>query len=142
MEKGICDIFIRIIYEEIFSRRIHNMTCNSIVMHHKYSSYLGDNVICDLDFADLKSLYRGRYVNVGCTVGTEDSHIWTLSFNEESPKIPLVLLHGFGSGVGLWCLNYDALAAKRPIYAIDIVGTWLPVRKGLTAVRCRGRELG
>lgn len=72
--------------------------------------------------SNLKSLYRGRYVNVGCTVGTEDSHIWTLSFNEESPKIPLVLLHGFGSGVGLWCLNYDALAAKRPIYAIDIVG--------------------
>ncbi|XP_037802570.1 LOW QUALITY PROTEIN: (Lyso)-N-acylphosphatidylethanolamine lipase-like [Penaeus monodon] len=72
--------------------------------------------------SNLKSLYRGRYVNVGCTVGAEESHIWTLSFNEESTKIPLVLLHGFGSGVGLWCLNYDALAAKRPVYAIDIVG--------------------
>lgn len=64
-------------------------------------------------------------MNVGCTVGAEESHIWTLSFNEESTKIPLVLLHGFGSGVGLWCLNYDALAAKRPVYAIDIVGTWV-----------------
>ncbi|XP_042884729.1 (Lyso)-N-acylphosphatidylethanolamine lipase-like [Penaeus japonicus] len=72
--------------------------------------------------SNLKSLYRGRYVNVGCTVGTEDSHIWTLSFNEESAKVPLVLLHGFGSGVGLWCLNYDAFALKRPVYAIDIVG--------------------
>lgn len=72
--------------------------------------------------SNLKSSYRGRYVNVGCTVGTEESYIWTISLNEHSTKTPLVLLHGFGSGVGLWCLNFDSLSASRPVYAFDIVG--------------------
>ncbi|XP_076061546.1 (Lyso)-N-acylphosphatidylethanolamine lipase-like [Oratosquilla oratoria] len=70
----------------------------------------------------LKSSYHGRYVNVGCTVSNQDNHIWTISMNEESHKTPIVLLHGFGSGVGLWCLNYDSIAADRPLYALDIIG--------------------
>lgn len=72
--------------------------------------------------SNLRSSYRGRYVNVGCTAGTEESYIWTISLNEQSPNTPLVLLHGFGSGVGLWCLNFDSLAADRPVYAFDIIG--------------------
>lgn len=75
--------------------------------------------------ADLKRSYRGRYVSVGCCVGKEESHVWTVSLNEESNSVPLVLLHGFGSGVGLWCLNLDALAADRPVYAMDIIGKFI-----------------
>ena len=50
--------------------------------------------------------------------------IWTISLNEESPKTPIVLLHGLGAGVALWCLNLDALAAQRPVYAIDVLGKY------------------
>ena len=54
-------------------------------------------------------------------VGSSDK-IWTISLNEESPKTPIVLLHGLGAGVALWCLNLDNLAADRPVYAMDLLG--------------------
>lgn len=69
----------------------------------------------------LKTSYRGGYIDIGSCVGTDDK-IWTISMNTESPKVPLVLLHGFGAGVGLWVLNLDAFAQHRPVYALDLLG--------------------
>ncbi|KAG5891495.1 hypothetical protein JTB14_009829 [Gonioctena quinquepunctata] len=65
--------------------------------------------------------HRGWYVDIGPVVGPMDK-IWTISMNTESPQTPLILLHGLGAGVALWCLNLDALAATRPVYAIDLLG--------------------
>lgn len=48
--------------------------------------------------------------------------MWTLTLNRDSPNTPLVLLHGFASGVALWCLNFDSFAKSRPVYAIDLPG--------------------
>lgn len=71
--------------------------------------------------AGLKAAYRGWYVDIGPAVGTSDK-IWTISLNQESSKTPILLLHGLGAGVALWCLNLDYLAASRPVYAIDLLG--------------------
>ncbi|XP_065166576.1 (Lyso)-N-acylphosphatidylethanolamine lipase isoform X3 [Atheta coriaria] len=65
--------------------------------------------------------YRGWFVDVGPVVGPAD-RIWTISMNVESPRTPLVMLHGLGAGVALWCMNLDALAANRPVYAFDLLG--------------------
>lgn len=69
----------------------------------------------------LRTGYRGGYIDIGSCVGTNDK-VWTISMNTESPKVPLVMLHGFGAACGLWVLNLDAFAQKRPVYAIDILG--------------------
>lgn len=69
----------------------------------------------------LKTAYKRFYVDIGSVVGQSDK-IWTISLNDESPKTPLVLLHGMGAGLALWCPNLDALAATRPVYAFDLLG--------------------
>ncbi|XP_013859955.1 (Lyso)-N-acylphosphatidylethanolamine lipase isoform X2 [Austrofundulus limnaeus] len=56
--------------------------------------------------------------------------IWTLTVtNKAAPnpaaqasKTPLVMVHGFGGGVGLWIRNLDGLSHSRTVHAFDLLG--------------------
>lgn len=50
--------------------------------------------------------------------------IWTLQTKNEVPenKIPLVMLHGMGAGIGIWVLNLDSVPKNRKVYALDLLG--------------------
>ncbi|XP_073714479.1 1-acylglycerol-3-phosphate O-acyltransferase ABHD5 isoform X1 [Misgurnus anguillicaudatus] len=77
----------------------------------------------------IKVKYTQGHVSI-----SNGNYIWTLGFNETNyscehtghPKhlqIPLVLLHGFGAGVGLWVKNLPVIAKEgRPVYALDLLG--------------------
>lgn len=94
----------------------------------------------DLDLAEKKVLsyvktpFKSYYVNIGNGWGLENNKVWTLEMapkisledngnNDEKQNLPLVLIHGFASAVGLWTLNLDSLIkSDRKIYAFDILG--------------------
>lgn len=70
----------------------------------------------------LKTSFRSRYVTLCSEDKKGPNKIWTISMNENLPNTPLVLVHGFASGVALWALNLDPLASRRPVYAFDVLG--------------------
>lgn len=54
----------------------------------------------------------------------EECNIRMLSIRDNSSKVsaPIVLLHGFASGIGLWILNLEKLSENRTVYAPDLLG--------------------
>lgn len=55
-------------------------------------------------------------------IRNESLKIWTITTNTESTNLPIVLVHGFCGGIGLWVHNIEALSATRPFYAFDLLG--------------------
>jgi pimeloyl-ACP methyl ester carboxylesterase len=69
-------------------------------------------------FETLKSQFQGRHI----PILNNTQKIWTIYSNLTSKNFPLVLIHGFGGGVGLWSLALDQLCLDRPVYALDLPG--------------------
>ncbi|CAF3907625.1 unnamed protein product [Rotaria sordida] len=69
-------------------------------------------------FEALKSHFDDHYVSILNNI----HKIWTIYSNLTSENIPIVLIHGFDIGIGLWSLNLDQLCSSRPVYVIDLLG--------------------
>ena len=86
----------------------------------------------------MKSPYRGDYVDIGDDWGLDSNKIWTVEVDRiskaltkasisatnetDNENLPIVLVHGFAAGVGIWSLNFDDLCRDRKIYAFDVLG--------------------
>ena len=61
--------------------------------------------------------YEGKYVKTA-----DEDKIWTVSFNSEGEKTPVLMVHGFGAGLGMWVLNIKELSRTRPVHNFDLLG--------------------
>lgn len=83
-----------------------------------YQSCLTVPFVVPTLFPGITSTYNKRYVYLA-----NGNKIWTLTFSPDfSRKTPLVLLHGFGGGVGMWALNFEELCENRTVHAFDLLG--------------------
>ncbi|KAM4809145.1 (Lyso)-N-acylphosphatidylethanolamine lipase [Rhinophrynus dorsalis] len=66
----------------------------------------------------IQNRFSARYVSL-----PDQNKIWTLTVSPElRDKTPLVMVHGFGGGVGLWIQNLDPLSSRRTLHAFDLLG--------------------
>ncbi|KAG9486989.1 (Lyso)-N-acylphosphatidylethanolamine lipase [Eleutherodactylus coqui] len=66
----------------------------------------------------IRNRFSARYISL-----PDQNKIWTLTVSPElCDKTPLVMVHGFGGGVGLWIQNVDHLSTRRTLHAIDLLG--------------------
>ncbi|GFX99834.1 hypothetical protein TNCV_258731 [Trichonephila clavipes] len=81
-------------------------------------------------FSYLKKTPEVSFVPINSDNQTEEYKIRSLIANKDTDgkATPLLLLHGFASGIGLWISNIDSLSQNRPVYALDILGFGLSSR--------------
>ncbi|XP_062572428.1 (Lyso)-N-acylphosphatidylethanolamine lipase-like isoform X1 [Saccostrea cucullata] len=70
-----------------------------------------------------KTTYDTKYV----TLPNTHHRLWTLTVDHKdnevnNKKVPLVMVHGMGGGIGLWAQNLGPLSENRPLYAFDVLG--------------------
>lgn len=71
----------------------------------------------------VRSPFQQNQIPIGAELTINTLHIYNPKAKRSDKRSPLVLLHGFGAGIGFWLLNLDALAEQHEhIYAIDMLG--------------------
>ena len=74
-------------------------------------------------FKKVKSPFERFHVKVKHDYPTPSYvNIWTIAVNKHLENIPIVLVHGFLSGIAPWRFSIDALCETRPLYAFDLLG--------------------
>ena len=76
-----------------------------------------------LYFLDIKTKSEGKYIDVNID-NQNTCRIWTRIYNPDAPqdKLPLIMIHGMGSGMALFAMNLDELSESRTVYTIDLPG--------------------
>jgi len=64
---------------------------------------------------EVKSEFTQKFITL-----SDGIEINSLQFSSNGP--PLILIHGYGSGVGQWIKNFDHLTKHYSVYACDLVG--------------------
>jgi pimeloyl-ACP methyl ester carboxylesterase len=64
---------------------------------------------------EVKSEFKQTFITL-----SDGVEINSLQFSSNGP--PLLLVHGYGSGVGQWIKNFDHLTQHYTVYACDLVG--------------------
>ena len=78
--------------------------------------------------------YDQNQVSIGDNITINTLHTYNPNIKRADKRSPLVLLHGFGAGIGFWLLNIDALAEQHEhVYAIDLLGCGRSSRPGFRA---------
>lgn len=79
-------------------------------------------------FKDLESIDRKILDSLPCIqkknfVTLDDTNkLWSVICDPGKDKMPIMMVHGMGGGVGLWALNLESLSRNRPVYAFDLLG--------------------
>ncbi|CAF1425289.1 unnamed protein product [Adineta steineri] len=78
--------------------------------------------------------FEQNQISIGDNLTINTIHTHNPKAKTTNKRSPLVLLHGFGAGVGFWLLNFDALAEQHEhVYAIDLLGCGRSSRPGFSA---------
>ena len=87
------------------------------------------SAIDDIESAIFRSLESAKSPLVierrNVSIRNDALNIWTLSaVNKTAPRhhTPIVLLHGFATGLAMWLPNIETLCESRPLHAIDMLG--------------------
>jgi alpha-beta hydrolase superfamily lysophospholipase len=71
---------------------------------------------------EIYSRINANHKRFGVKINDDQDEIWTVAVNTQSKNTPIVLIHGYLAGIGIWRFNIDDLSESRPLYAIDLLG--------------------